>query len=37
MECLSQKLGTIEPKGLRPLLDFSRLGVGNTKAEHRHT
>lgn len=37
MECLAQKLGTIKPKGLSPPLDFSRLGIGNPKAEHCHT
>lgn len=37
MERLAQKLRTIKAKGLRPLLDFSRLGIRNSKAEHRHT
>ncbi len=37
MECLAQKLRAIESEGLRPLLDFSCLGVGNPKAEHGHT
>jgi hypothetical protein len=37
MERLAQELGTIEAKGLRPLLDFSRFGIGNPKAKHRHT
>ena len=37
VERLAQKLGTIKPKGLRPLLDFGRFCVGNSKAEHRHT
>jgi hypothetical protein len=32
MECLAQKLGTINAKHLRPLLDFSRLGSGDPKS-----
>lgn len=37
MECIAQKLGAINTQRLRPLLGFSRLGIGNPKTQHRHT